>query len=382
VSVRGPLAAFFAFGAFWGAFGVLLPELKEQTGASVTALGLALLAVAGAALPAMLLAGAAIDRFGLRLLAPTLAGFAVAGLLLAAARSVPELVLVFMLMGAGSGAVDVGINAAVASREAATGARIMHKAHALFSGGFLTAAVFVGLAREAGADPAWILAAPAALLAVAGVSNRRAPAAPPRDPTPRGVSGRSRTLIALGVLCAAAFVVEGGIEDWSALYLETTFDASPAWSGLGPGFFAGAMVAGRTLGQRLGGRIADIALLAGGAATAGAGLAAAATAPAVPVALAGFFTAGAGISLAAPVLFGAAGRDVEESARGSAVATVATLSYLGFLGGPPLVGAVSGAFGLRAGLGTMAIVAALLALATASFGRALPLRRLQHPARG
>jgi MFS family permease len=382
VTARGPLAGFFAFGAFWGTFGVLLPQLKEQTGASITVLGLALLAVAGAALPAMLVTGAAIDRLGLRVLAPSLVAFGAAGLLLAPAGSVPQLVFAFALLGATSGAVDVGINAAASSLEAGTGARLMHKAHALFSAGFLVAAVLVGFAREAGADPAWILAAPAAALVAAAALNRHPPGVPRKVPARGPRPRRSRTLVLLGVLCAAAFVVEGGIEDWSALYLETTLGASPAWSGLGPGFFAGAMVAGRTLGQGFGGRVGDAALLAGGAATAGAGLATAAAAPAVPVALAGFFLGGAGISLAAPVLFGAAGRAADEAARGSAVATVTTLSYLGFLAGPVLVGAVSGVLGLRAGLAALALIAALLAVAAASLGGALPLRRIQHPARG
>jgi hypothetical protein len=33
VRARGPLLAFFAFGAFWGAWGVLLPDVKEKLNA-------------------------------------------------------------------------------------------------------------------------------------------------------------------------------------------------------------------------------------------------------------------------------------------------------------------------------------------------------------
>ncbi|MGH3018927.1 MAG: MFS transporter, partial [Gaiellaceae bacterium] len=109
----------------------------------------------------------------------------------------------------------------------------------------------------------------------------------------------------------------------------------------------------------------------------------AAVAPAVPVALVGFALGGAGISVAAPTLLGAAGRDAPDAERGSAVASVTTVSYLGFLGGPPLMGVVSGALDLRAGMAMLAGIAVLLAAATASFaGDALPLRRLQHPPRG
>jgi hypothetical protein len=92
----------------------------------------------------------------------------------------------------------------------------------------------------------------------------------------------SRRLVVLGFLCVIAFVVESGIENWSALFLESELDASPAVGGLGPGLFAAAMVSGRSLGQLLEARIGDRALLAGGALGAGAGLALAAASPGSP----------------------------------------------------------------------------------------------------
>jgi len=174
-------------------------------------------------------------------------------------------------------------------------------------------------------------------------------------------------------------MIEGGIEGCSALFLETELAASPALGGLGPGFFAAAMVAGRLAGQWLELRAGDRYLLAGGAATAATGLALAASAPAVPLALLGFALGGAGVSVAAPTLFGAAGRGAPDAERGSAVASVTTISYLGFLAGPPLIGAVSGAVDLRAGIGLLAGIALLLAVAAASARAALPGAGRRHP---
>jgi MFS family permease len=381
VRARGPLLAFFVFGAWWGAWGVLVPEVKEDVGASVSELGAALFAVGFAALPAMLLTGRIVDRVGPRASPAALAFFAVAGVLPAFADSIATLVPALLVVGAASGALDVVINSTATSVEAATGRRIIQVAHALFSGGFLAGAIGAGIARGLGAGTLPVLVGVAALAAVAAGVNRGFPA------VPRRVSERrltlSRRLIVLGVLCGVAFVVEGGIENWSALFLETELDASPAVAGLGPGIFAGAMVTGRLAGQRLEVLLGDRLLFVTGAATAGGGLALAALAPVLPLALLGFAIGGAGISVAAPIAFGAAGRGAEEQDRGSAVASVTTLSYIGFLVGPPLVGAVSGALDLRAGLGLLAGIALLLSLAAASFGSdALPVRRLQHPARG
>jgi MFS family permease len=382
-STGGALAAFAVFGVYWGAWGVLLPDVKEQVGASVAGLGAALLAVGVAALPAMVATGRVADRVGARAVPPALVLFGAAVVLPGLTGSVWQLALALVLVGATSGALDVVINVAATTVEASGGPRIMQIAHALFSAGFLVAAIAVGFAREAGAEPLPVLLGVAALVFLAAWVNRGTPSAPARPRSRSRGLAVSRRLVVLGALCAVAFVVESGIENWSALFLEDELDAAPAVSGLGPGLFAAAMVAGRVLGQGLEARVGDRLLLAGGALTAAAGLSLVAVSAAIPVALAGFALGGAGISVAAPTLFGAAGRGAAAVERGSAVASVTTIAYLGFVFGPFIMGAVSGAFGLRAGTALLAGTAVLVALATASFaGDALPLRRLQHPPRG
>lgn len=378
----GTLLAFAAFGVYWGAWGVLVPDVKEQVDASVAELGAALLAVGFAALPAMLLTGRVVDRVGPRVMPVALVLFGVAALLPGLTGSVPALALALVLVGATSAALDVVINVAASGLEASGGPRLMQLAHAAFSAGFLVAAVSVGLARAAGAEPVAVLAGTAVLLFVTALVNRGHAGAAPGPRSDRRLRF-SRRLLLLGVLCGVAFVVESGIENWSALFLETELGASPAVGGLGPGLFAAAMVIGRSLGHWLEAVVGDRLLLVGGAVTAGGGLALAAVAPVVPVALLGFALGGAGISVAAPTLLGAAGRGAPDVERGSAVASVTTVSYLGFLTGPPLMGVVSGALDLRAGVAMLAAVALVLAAATASFARdALPVRRLQHPSRG
>lgn len=378
---RGPLAAFAAFGVFWGAWGALLPGIKEQTGATVGEMGFALLFVAGAALPAMLLTGVLLDRVGPALLPVTAALFGAAALLPGLAHSVWQLVPMLVVLGATSGAFDVSINVAASALESDGTSRVMQKAHGFFSGGFLVGSPLAGLARETGAEPLPILVAAAVVVFGSAWLNRGA-ARLPRPPARTGPRLRfSPVLIALGLLCAVAFVVESGIEHWSALFLEDVLGASPGLSGLGPAFFAAAMVAGRSLGQTLELRVGEWRLLAGGAIVAAAGLGLASSAGSIPVAVLGFFVGGAGISVAAPTLFGAAGRGAREEERGSSIASVTTISYLGFLGGPPLIGAASGALGLRGGIATLAVVGIVLAVASASFRGALSVRRLQ-PAEG
>ena len=359
--VRGPAFAFAAFGAFWGAWGAALPEIRTSTGASHAALGLALLCIGFAALPAMLVVGRLADRAGGSLLAPALAGFGIAAALPGLAASVPALVVALLLVGASSGAVDVAMNTAVTVAEARTGQRYMHKLHAVFSLSVLLASVSVGVLRRAGVGATLILAVVAGLVMLAAVPNRGGPR-PPTRPRDRRLPLRSGSpLVVLGALCALAFVLENALQSWSAVYLETVLGATPAVSGLGPGLFAAAMFTGRALAQAAGRHATDSALIAIAGLAAAAGMSAAALATRPSVALAAFVTGGAGLGLVAPTLFGAAGRAVGEGQRGAAVSTVTTLGYLGFLVGPPLVGAVAEVAGLRGSLMLMAGLGLVLA---------------------
>ena len=44
----------------------------------------------------------------------------------------------------------------------------------------------------------------------------------------------SRAAVPLGIACAAAFVIEGGMENWGAIFLERDLDAGPTVSALAP----------------------------------------------------------------------------------------------------------------------------------------------------
>src|SRR5215207_7077391 len=54
------------FGAFWGTWGAAVPKVRDQAGLDDARLGTALLFISAGALPAMLLTGRALDRWGLR----------------------------------------------------------------------------------------------------------------------------------------------------------------------------------------------------------------------------------------------------------------------------------------------------------------------------
>ena len=99
------------------------------------------------------------------------------------------------------------------------------------------------------------------------------------------------------------------------------------------------MVAGRLAGDALTVRFGPVALVRRGALLAAAGLGAALLAGDSIAALAGFACLGAGLSIVIPQVFRAPPRP--GATAGRRWRAVSTLGYLGFLAGPPLIGAVA-----------------------------------------
>jgi MFS family permease len=350
------LAGFTMLGLFWGAWASVLPSVQDATDLSKGALGVALLFVSVGSVPAMFfIAGPLVARFGARAAAYGAAAFAAATTLPGLAGSFPTLVVALAAAGATSGIFDVAVNANAGRIESVTGKRLMPLAHGLYSVGILVGAVTAGVARGAGAGREPILLAVSLLVLLTAIAAAGDTA---RVHTEQSRAMRlTRPLVVIGLLGAAAFVVEGGSESWSALFLARVHDASPTVSGLGPGVFGASMAAGRFFGQAAG-RVGDRALLVGGAVVGMTGCTLAAVSLDAWVALVGLAIGGAGVSLNAPIIFGLAGRRPDAA---TAVATVTTLGYLGLLVGPPLVGLVAQVSSLRVSFIVLAAIAAAVA---------------------
>ena len=351
---------------FWGAWAACLPAIQRSTGASDAQLGLALFAVSVGALPTLIAAGRLADLLGARLVTIALVAFGVATVTAGFARSVPALVGFLLAVGVATGALDVAINAEASRIEATFRVRVMDGLHAAFSLGVLIGGIGAGLLRKTGAHHSWILVGVAVVITLCAAVNRGSGEPPPRAAR-RARIGKG--LLVVGAVLALAFVIESGLEQWSALFLERTLGSSPAVSGLGPGLFAGAMATGRLLAQKVERSSVPGRMLFAGLAAAG-GLVLAATAQHAVVALAGFVIAGGGLALSAPTLFGVAGRLGGEGGRGAALSMVALLGYLGFLGGPPVMGWISSATSLRGGFVFLCAMALLLAASAPSLRQA------------
>src|SRR3954452_10418267 len=118
--------AFVAYGVFWGTWGAALPAVRAQAGLDAAGLGAALVLVGLGALPAMLVVGRAVDRWGARCAGACLVLMAVAGVGLAvAADDLASTAVAMAMVGAASGAADVADNALAGLAEARAGRRVI-----------------------------------------------------------------------------------------------------------------------------------------------------------------------------------------------------------------------------------------------------------------
>jgi MFS family permease len=362
--------AFGAFGVLWGSWQSVLPDLAAAYGLTTGPLGLVLTAGFALSLPAMLGTGRFVDHVGAGWGMAVPAALIAGGLLLVAVLPVfPLLVAGVVLLAAGSGAYDVAINgAAMGDAEWSRPARLT-LLHAAFSGGGMVGAIGGGLLVGGGVPFTLVYLGLAALLVATAVTAARSTWHAPRrsGSVPRTVA---LAMLPFAALTGLAFLAEGSMETWSAIYLRDELGAIAVVGAMGPAAFHAAMLVGRLIGAGVAGRLGAAAtLLVAGGATA-AGMSVALVAPTPAIAIGGMGVAALGAAFIVPVAVSLAAARAGGHA-GRAASYVLTVGYAGFLVGPSLVGLVGEVAGLRVALAVVPIVGLIVA---ASSGLARPRR--------
>ncbi|MGW6055586.1 MFS transporter [Streptomyces sp. NPDC055189] len=370
VRLRVALTVFFALDGFiFAGWVVRIPAIKEQTGASASDLGLALLGVSAGAVITMTLTGRLCRRFGSHPVT------VVCGVLLSLSVALPPLThsatalgAVLLIFGAGYGGINVAMNSAAVDLVAALRRPIMPSFHAAFSLGGMAGAGLGGLIAGSLSPTRHLLGLTVIGLLVTAVAGRallrlEAPAPPADRPdtdgTPERLDGRTRRMvIVFGLIALCTAFGEGALADWGALHLEQDLAAHPGIAAAGYSCFALAMTIGRLSGTTLLERLGQTPILVAGGTTAAAGMLLGALAPTVWLALVGFAVTGLGLANIFPVAVERAGA----MAGPNGVATASTLGYGGMLLGPPAIGFMADWFTLPIALTSVAVLAGLAAL--------------------
>ena len=398
---------FAVHGFIYASWAVRVPAIKEQTGASSAALGLALLGLSAGAVATMVFAGALSRRLGSgRLTIISCALLSVTVPLPPLARSATALGLLLMVFGAAYGCLNVAMNTVAVDVVAALRRPVMPGFHAAWSFGGLAGAglggllaprlsplthlllvALAGLLLTAFAARTLLAFVPALSGSAAGAARGRPGHGAVRDRAAARMSRQAvqdraaaplsgqavqdrrapvwrraivgvRAVGLFGLIALCAAYDEGAIGDWGALHLRQDLRAGAGLAAAGYAAFALAEATGRLSGTSLLEHLGRTRVLVLGGLTACAGMLVASLAPDVWLALAGFAVTGLGLANLFPTAMTQAGL----LAGSSGVALASTMGYTGFLLGPPVIGFLASQFGLRAGLTTLS----LLALAAAT----------------
>jgi predicted MFS family arabinose efflux permease len=256
----------------------------------------------------------------------------------------------------------VAMNSQAALVEQGAGRSLMASFHGLWSLGGLTGAGLGGMVAQQGHPPrVHFLVVCAALGLLAVWATRGLVRDGLQQPSPSRLRRPSRAVLAIGLVGALGSIVEGGIADWSGVYLRDALGTGAGFAAAGYAAYSLAMMTGRFVGDRLIDRFGRVALLRTGPALTGLALATALWWGSPRVAIVAFVFVGLGMSTVFPVAFGVAGR-VRGTPPGEAIAGMATMAYGGGLVGPPVIGLVAGATSLPIALWFLVLACGGIAL--------------------
>lgn len=381
-------AIFLASGLSISTWASRVPAIRESLGIENSGVGLLLLGMGVASILGLSIAPAVMARLGARRgMFAALISVAVGVMIIGFGSdgvSLFGVVLVgLVLFGFGNGAVDVMMNVEGAALEKATGRTVMPLLHAFFSFGTVIGAGIGFLAVRGDVAVVThgvimgVVIAVVALAAIANVPAREvaldAPAAEQRAHWRERLhtslaAWREPRTYTLGVIMLGMAFAEGSANDWlpSAVVFGhgAPEEAGPAVLAV----FSIAMTLGRLVGGPVVDRFGRVWVLRVLAVTAAAGLLLFIVAPFGPLVYVGAALWGLGASLGFPIGMSAAADDPAKAA--SRVAAAATIGYVAFLCGPPILGWIGDRIGL---LNTLLIVVGLIVASGLFSGAAKPL---------
>ena len=362
--------AFIINGTTAGAFYARVPDFKRELGVTNSALGFALLCIALGVLIGLGFSGRQSAKRGS---APVThyASYALglSLLLVGPVLNYVTLCLAFVIFGACLSTQDVAMNSHAIVLEHEADKRYMSTFHAMFSAGALFGGVLGGFLAQQNKTIMWQCAFITMLIFIANfiVRNMFLPADLDKHPFEgKKKIKRPKLFLIVGLLGTCAAIGEGSAGDWGAILARDTFDATPFVSTLPYICFSAAMVIGRLFGDRAASKYGPMNLIVGGGLIAGVGLASGLLIGGIGGVIFGWLSAGIGLSIVIPMLFSQAGEIAKTRFEGQfapseGVAMVSGIAYFGFLVGPPTLGFLADAIGLRWAMLVPAILALIMA---------------------
>ena len=355
---------FYIQGVVFGSWASRIPDLKDQLHLGEGALGTILFLLPMGQLTMMPFSGRIVTRFGSRnVLRVALMGYSFILLLIGQVQSAWQLSLCLYLFGLIGNLCNISVNTQGVNAETIHHKPVFSTFHGLWSLGGFTGALVGWLMIRYQVSPSthfpfitlfvWVndyifqrnLIPRQAVSTVIPKYRFRLP---------------QGQLLLLGLIAFCCMSVEGCMFDWTGVYFRQVVLADERFVSAGYAAFMITMSAGRFMGDRMSVRFGRKrwVMISGVLITLGIGLTV--LMPSIVPAVIGCMLTGIGVSSIIPLMYSTAGKDTQ-IASGIAIASVAGIGYLGFLLGPPIIGHIAEAVGLRysfalMGMGGIAIL--------------------------
>lgn len=336
----------------FGTWVTRIPDIKEALGLTDAELGLALLGAPIGALSIMTFAGWIISKLAVGKTTVLSSFLHISSIpLLGLANSFWTLALALFFFGFSNAIMDISMNASSAFAERSLKKAIMATCHGMWSFGAMLGAglgsVIVGYTYNTLLH--LILVTLVVLFAMIGLSKTLWSIREQRHVEEKVFALPSGTLLWLAIMAFCILISEGGIADWSAIYMRDAIGANAYYVGFAYAGFSLLMALGRMTGDAIIPKIGKKPIVIYGGLIAAFGLAIALIFSEPMIVIIGFSIAGIGYSCIVPVLFISAANQPGYTS-GTGIAAVTTFGYSGFLVGPPFIGFLSEEFGLTIGM--------------------------------
>lgn len=350
-------AMFFFVGLCFASWAARIPDIQAKFDLSEGELGTMLLFLPLGSLIGLPLAGWAVHRYGSRSVI-LIGGFCYAMTLplIGLSPSIFLLIPVLITYGLLGNVMNISLNTQALDLEDQMGKTILASFHGLWStAGFVGAGlgagmIFLNLAPE-------IHYAIVTVISMVIILSAQRFIVKDRKVSEGGglvLKKPDALLLRIGVIAFLGMMCEGCMFDWSGVYFKKVVMADPSLIALGYVAFMGSMASGRFITDKIAARYTKVAVIQLSGMLIFTGLALSVVFPNIWVATSGFLLVGLGIASIIPLSYSIAGRSKLYSPS-VALALVSTISFFGFLLGPPLIGFIAEIFDLKTSFALVAI---------------------------
>ncbi|MBK8881782.1 MAG: MFS transporter [Bacteroidales bacterium] len=343
---------YFSMGLMFASWASRIPDIKTKLHLNDALFGTILFAMPAAQFIMMTFSGKLVTRFGSRtIVLIALPAYSICLSNIGLVREGWQLAIALFLFGLAGNLCNISINTQGVSAERLYQRPIMASFHGGWSLAGFTGAL-IGLTMiNLKIDPYWHFVTVILIVWAIIWFNRQylvtgKPYVNPGEPVRKFFNKPDRELVQLGIIAFCSMASEGTMFDWSGVYFKDVVKAPSSLVILGYTSFMVMMTAGRFMADFAISKIGRKRLLQISGITISTGLYTAVFFPTLVASTIAFMLVGLGVSSIVPSVYSAAGRHTKVPP-GIALATVASVSFLGFLMGPPMIGYISQVAGLR-----------------------------------